>query len=369
MSKWTIALVAVLGLSVSAGTATAGLINGGFETTENVTTGWWPVAYSQDWVGDEVHFVGAENGVTPVEGSQMIRFVGSGYDGPSRANTASQLGQLVELDSTEGDGNHTANISGWFNRVAGDAQTDTRFTLDLYAMSGDPADSTAKRVNEDWLDMVSLEIFSNDDPADWEQAQGSMLIPSGADYLLVFAVAYENVHNDSGYPEYDGHYADDIQLNITAPIGDDDDPGDDDDDQTPSADFRYNFQTGEVILQSTSGHLITSFLLLSDDEFQGGTDFPESWPGSNTDLANVISYIDLDAGGFFGQELGAILEAGYTKEELMNEILDNYTFYVEGTNGPWDFNIQVFNVPEPITMSLLATGGLAMVLRRRRRNA
>ncbi len=364
MSKWTIAIVAALAVSVCAPSAQAALVNGDFETTEGIVTGWWPTTFG-DWVGDPASFVGTDKGISPQSGSQMIRFDAASYLGPGAGTTESQLGQLVDITPAQGDGTHTANFSGWFNRVSGNAQTDTEFRLEMYAMQGNPANSTNMRVNRTYLDMTdnTFQAAANN----WQQLSTSMLIPSGTDFLLVFAVAVENVHNDASFPEYHGHYGDNFQLNISEPIGDDDEPGDDDDD-TPRAELVYDAASGEVTLESLTGHMITQFTLLSPDKFLGGTTFPNP-PGNNLDLDNVISYTDLTATGWNGIiSLGEILDSGYLKQELIDDILTSATFYVEGTNGPWNFEIDVINeIPEPLTMSLLATGGLAVLLRRRKK--
>jgi len=365
MSKWTIAIVATLAVSVFAPSAQAGLVNGDFETTENITTGGWPETFG-DWVGDAASFVGTNKGISPQSGSQMIRFDGSDYRGAHPTNVESQLGQLVDLTPTQGNGTHTAEFSGWFNRVSGDAQTDTEFRVEMYAMQGNPANSTNMRVNDTYLEKRQSTFQAA--PNNWQELSTAMLIPNGTDFLLVFAVAVENVFNDASNPEYDGHYGDNFQLNITAPIGDDDGDDDygDDDDDTPRATLTYDQTTGEVTLDTLDS--ITQFTLMSPNEFLGGTIFPNP-PGSNIDLSNVIRYTDLSATGWTGIiSLGEILNSGYTKQELIDTILTSATFYVDGTNGPWDFEIDVINeVPEPLTMSLLATGGLAVLLRRRKK--
>ena len=40
------------------------------------------------------------------------------------------------------------------------------------------------------------------------------MIPAGTDYLALCLMAIEDVMNDLGHPEFDGHYFDDVSLDL-----------------------------------------------------------------------------------------------------------------------------------------------------------
>ena len=40
------------------------------------------------------------------------------------------------------------------------------------------------------------------------------MLPTNADYLAVRVTASENIFNDNSFPEFDGHYADNVSLQV-----------------------------------------------------------------------------------------------------------------------------------------------------------
>lgn len=180
----------------------------GFEGT--VAVGGLPTVIGQ-WRGDSVYAVGLDQGITPHASSQMLRFV---YGGPSpSALISSQAWQLVDVSAlaTEIDlSKIQVDASAWFNRVTGDAETDTRFDLRVHAFSGSPAsfptDYPSPTVKGD-----SVLTTGNL----WQQVSVTDTLPVGTRYLAVEIYSYEDIQNDVTDPEFDGHYADDLSLVLT----------------------------------------------------------------------------------------------------------------------------------------------------------
>ncbi len=171
------------------------------------------------WSGDGCRIVGPEQAIVPHEGEGMLRFVSTSNapEGAVLTNTASQQWQLIDLRALAEDvaaERVTAEATVRFNRVAGDAETDTRFAVGLFAFRGGPAEAHAawERKNEFRLSTARTEILTDADPASWEQADVRLRVPPGAGYLIVEIHASENVKNDVRMPEFDGHYADTIRL-------------------------------------------------------------------------------------------------------------------------------------------------------------
>ncbi|GAJ14389.1 unnamed protein product, partial [marine sediment metagenome] len=108
----------------------------------------------------------------------------------------------------------TANASAWYNRVAGDSQTDSGFNLIIYAFAGSPASYLTQLINGTWLDSSSGGVITGGDAARWEQGSTSLLLPAGTDFLSLRIMAVENIFNDGTMPEFDGHYADATYLDI-----------------------------------------------------------------------------------------------------------------------------------------------------------
>ena len=185
----------------------------GFEN-ESLLSG-WPNAFGQ-WGGDVASIVSAENAISPREGTEMLKFRATGWSGSD--GLGCEVEQIVDLSAFAADiaaGNATATWSAYFNRVPGDAQTDTRMVARIYAYAGPPEGHRTRRGNMDFLGRVYGEVFLDGDVNTWEPASVEWLLPPGTDYLSVEVMAVENIHDDTSSPEFDGHYADDVLLTVT----------------------------------------------------------------------------------------------------------------------------------------------------------
>ena len=108
----------------------------------------------------------------------------------------------------------TARASFHVNRVAGDAETDTAFGVVIVAFTGSPSSFSSMVSGEHWLERVGSTIFSDGDPATWELVEVELLVPPPTDYLEIQISAVEDVVNDSTGTEFDGHYGDDVRLQL-----------------------------------------------------------------------------------------------------------------------------------------------------------
>lgn len=194
------------------------LMNPGFETPAS-TTGGWPTACGY-WQGDYSEIVTAENGITPTEGNRMLKFIATSVpNAPDPAGT-SQVVQLVDLRGLSGpiaEGYMRARLRARFNRVTGDAQTDTRFTADLYVYAGEPNSFSAQWSQSSHLAKGNSAVYTDGDPNTWEMATAVVTLPANTDFLAVHLAASENVCNDTTGPEFDGHYCDTVSFEILPP--------------------------------------------------------------------------------------------------------------------------------------------------------
>ena len=158
------------------------------------------------WEGDQFTIVGAENGISPRGGSSMLRF--DATDGPNPSTLgASQLTNVVDVSEYANlinGGNVTAEVTAWFNRVDFDAETDSQFFILVRALD---AGGTA-------LDSALVGILTDANLGTWEQNQASVVLPAGTISVEARLLAFENIMNDDVAPEFDGHYADDVQLRL-----------------------------------------------------------------------------------------------------------------------------------------------------------
>jgi hypothetical protein len=198
-------------------TASANLVtNGSFE--EGVyKTDLGGVFVTDAWQGnDAAEFTEATQGIVPLDGNRMLKFKLAGAAAGS--NTTCDVVNIMDVSAYSdiiSSGNAIGQASAYFNRVAGDAQTDTWFQIYVYALEG-PLDSIYSRYHSnDYLMLHTAYLPDSDaDAATWEQIVLEKAIPVGTDFILLEVMAYENVYNDVSGTEFDGHFADMVSFTI-----------------------------------------------------------------------------------------------------------------------------------------------------------
>ncbi len=191
------------------------VVSPGFEGTPNYIVD-WPNEYGQ-WGGDMADFaIAPHNGVSALEGQQMLRFEASNSGGYGTTGV-SQVLQVLDIGAhmpliSSGEALVTASVS--FNRVSGDVETDAEFALRLFAYGGAVDQHFALKEAEAHLLSDETILYSDSDPLTWEAVALEMWLPADTDFLVVELSANENVFNDLVAPEFDGHYADSVSVTI-----------------------------------------------------------------------------------------------------------------------------------------------------------
>jgi hypothetical protein len=187
------------------------LANGGFETKLNMA-GKLPRSPGE-WRSEATMIVAAENGIQPFEGQQMLRILHADPKGAGRAGGAEvyQAIDLTPLTAEIAQGRVSIIFTARFNRVPGDRQTDTEFSLSAWTHDGPLATFNPNRPSPPPL-RTSLQ--SDGDPATWQPVTLRVVPPANAKFVIVQLFAGENVFNDVRGVEFDGHYADDVQLEL-----------------------------------------------------------------------------------------------------------------------------------------------------------
>jgi len=189
-------------------------VNSSFETTE-ITSGGPPTTYG-DWNGDYSSIVGATSGINPLGGSKMLQFLGTSY-GDGGSGVTAEVQQIIDISSYRSlisAGQATASASAYFNRVAGDSQTDTLMYLVILAYAGDPSSFPTQYANNSYLAVEESAVFTDSDPITWEQASCQLTLPTNTDFIVIGLNASENVYNDTFLNEFDGHFADMASVEI-----------------------------------------------------------------------------------------------------------------------------------------------------------
>jgi hypothetical protein len=201
-------------LAVAGGAAAQTVECAGFETCETFDD--WITTYGV-WGVDGSDVTSATLGISPVEGTQMLQFVctspGTGPPCHNVGGVGGDVHQMIDLAPIQDlvlTGNARLRVEASFNRVAGNAQTDTRFFLRLAAYEGLPVNFQFTTV----IAQSSTDLFSDDDPATWERIGACLDLPTSTTYVAVLVSAIENVVDDGTAPEFDGHFADDVALTV-----------------------------------------------------------------------------------------------------------------------------------------------------------
>jgi len=199
----------------------ARLVDGGFEDGSRPGTDGMPTEEAC-WSGDPSVLVGADEGIAPMAGNRMLKFIATNVpaEGPDLSRTAaSQQFQIVDVrDMSDAIAAGQVTVHAWahFNRVAGDALTDGCLGVGIHAMQGGP-----HMTGQMWsqrepfrLGRSEAEILTDGDPSTWQRCEVRLLLPQGTDYVSLQIRAVEDVFNDPSFPEFDGHYADNVGLEL-----------------------------------------------------------------------------------------------------------------------------------------------------------
>lgn len=196
------------------------LVNGGFENNSKVEIEDIPTKAGR-WFGDPCLIVGPDEGVAPMSGTSMLKFVATNppTEGPDLGTAASQRCQVVDMRSMSEDilaGRVSVHASAYFNRVEGDEATDVLMAIEIHALRGNPDEAAQLRaqLHAFRLGRSGTEILTDGDPLSWQRCEAMLLLPQGTDYVMVEVRAVENVFNDPLFKEFDGHYADDVGLDV-----------------------------------------------------------------------------------------------------------------------------------------------------------
>jgi hypothetical protein len=208
---------------ISEGEATpVAIANPGFETVETIAG--TPGTFG-DWGQDQASIVTAENGVTPLGGSRMLKFVGTGPD-PVAAGSFGDVVQLVDLSAYStsiATGMVDFELSAFFNRIAQGGSTDTVYFLSIKSYGGtDTAGDYAASLGAlASTANASSGLNSDNDLLTWENVTTTLTLPTDTTFVAISLVAQENVLNDNTFPgEFIGNYADNVSATLTNIVAD-----------------------------------------------------------------------------------------------------------------------------------------------------
>ena len=162
------------------------------------------------WNREEHLSVPTEQGILPLEGDRMIKLSTLSIDVRTQSAESSETVRILDLrEMTRGkeDMSVWLNTSVYFNQGVGIAHGITEFSLTLHAIqssNGEPNRSIGHKESR---------ISSDLNPATWEELNSEFEIPRGTDYLVV-ALNARKEGSQALLPDFGGHYADQLSLNL-----------------------------------------------------------------------------------------------------------------------------------------------------------
>lgn len=197
------------------------MANPGFEENSPPAAHGIPVA-SGNWGGDDVEISPLAQNVTPKEGRQMLRFLGS--DNAAHTvrdpNPNGNIYQVIDLDSYRtalSDGQAKLDWSAWFQWVPGPDEQGMTFAVNVWSFNGSPS-----ILPTNWKNHLHLEtaksgkkLAFDETPGIWRPLSGSMIVPADANFLVIELKAIPKTSAATA-PTYRFHgcYADQVTLTL-----------------------------------------------------------------------------------------------------------------------------------------------------------
>lgn len=175
-----------------------GFGEGGYvEVTEKVTA----------WRADDEMKVGAEFGVQPFEGMDMLRLSSMEVDVFKQKAEVSELVRVLDVRSLGeqiSDNKAVVKSAVRFNQGVGIADAGTAFAISLHAIDREGQTNIAVGREES-------RVMSDGNPATWERVESEIKLPEGTDFVVVALSAHKE-GPQALLPDLSGHYADGLEI-------------------------------------------------------------------------------------------------------------------------------------------------------------
>ncbi|MDA0722837.1 MAG: hypothetical protein O3A82_01840 [Verrucomicrobia bacterium] len=175
-----------------------GFGEGGYvEVKENVSA----------WRTEDALRVGAEFGVQPYQGGNMLRFSRMEVDVFGKKAEVSELVSVLDVRSHGANflnGKAVVKSSVCFNQGVGIADGSTSFALGLHAINREGRVSVAIAKKE-------TSVTSDVNPETWERVESEIELPEGTHFVVVSLSAHKE-GSQALLPDLSGHYADGLEI-------------------------------------------------------------------------------------------------------------------------------------------------------------
>ncbi len=161
------------------------------------------------WNREEHMSVPTEQGILPLQGDRMIKLSKLAIDVQTQSAESSDAIRILDLREMawgKEDAGVSLNTSVYFNQGVGIAHGTTEFSLTLHAIQ--TTDGANRSIGH-----KESKLSSDLNPSTWEELNSEFEIPKGTDYLVV-ALNARKEGTQALLPDFGGHYADQLSLNL-----------------------------------------------------------------------------------------------------------------------------------------------------------
>lgn len=161
------------------------------------------------WHGEDALLTLLDHGITPFEGTDMIKF-------PTPVAISGDVAQSTEIlrvidvrALSEEIDNHkvTARTTASFNQAVGLADDGTAYALRLHAIDREEGENRA-------IGREVAQIESDRDPETWQRAESEIDLPAGTDYLVLSVSVRKEGVPQVLFANIGGSYADAVNLSM-----------------------------------------------------------------------------------------------------------------------------------------------------------
>ncbi len=192
---------------------------GSFEPGETYEIGEATLDKIGVWGGNVARIVEATGDIRPYEGQGMLQLISASPEPSASGRSFCDVVQWIDLRQIPFQ-KAIVSLKMVVNRVAGDENTDTSFTLKLNPSSKAPTELTPEEQDSferslEW----SVTREADADPASWEDLRITAELPADTRYLRIKVGASENRENNQepGEVEFDGHFIDQVEMELLIP--------------------------------------------------------------------------------------------------------------------------------------------------------
>jgi len=200
------------------------LKNPGFEETVEIPAAGVPTA-AGFWSGDFSRVVGPDNGIVPLQGDRMLRFLRADNEHslaaePSFVGEATQILDLRPWRSELAGGHAVIEISAAFNCIPSASGEDFEFAVKAATFKGDPSDAARqwRNLEETSVSRAVRYVWADSNRSSWQRGSVAVAAPEDSDYLVFQCVVARKrpIAIDSAVV-FRGHYVDDVEVHLHRP--------------------------------------------------------------------------------------------------------------------------------------------------------